>query len=227
MPSILLVRHGQASFGGDDYDVLSSRGREQSDAVARELAGRRLIVERLTSGSMQRQRQTAEPMAAMLDRPVAVDPRWNEYAMEEIVAAHSTTSARPSRPAGSHERPVTSAQFQDILDQALADWIRAGPGGPPAETWTAFAARVRAALRDAADCLPSGSTALVFTSGGVIAAVCVTLMGLPAEALLAFNRVTVNTGITKLIAGRRGVTLVSFNEHTHLERSRPGLVTYR
>jgi hypothetical protein len=33
--AILLVRHGQASFGGADYDVLSSSGERQ----ARRLAG--------------------------------------------------------------------------------------------------------------------------------------------------------------------------------------------
>jgi hypothetical protein len=38
--------------------------------------------------------------------------------------------------------------------------------------------------------------------------------------------VCVNSGVTKLVTGRRGVTLVSFNEHTHLE-SQPGLLTYR
>jgi hypothetical protein len=36
----------------------------------------------------------------------------------------------------------------------------------------------------------------------------------------------VNGSITKLVTGRRGVTLVSFNEHAHLE-SAPELLTYR
>jgi hypothetical protein len=36
----------------------------------------------------------------------------------------------------------------------------------------------------------------------------------------------VNSGVTKLVSGRRGITLVSFNEHTHVE-GLPGLLTYR
>ena len=61
----------------------------------------------------------------------------------------------------------------------------------------------------------------------MIAAVCVELLALPSESFIAFNRVAVNTGLTKLIHGRRGSTLVSFNEHGHLERGERSLITYR
>ncbi|MGO9958833.1 MAG: histidine phosphatase family protein [Solirubrobacteraceae bacterium] len=227
MPTVLLVRHAQASFGGPDYDVLSPRGREQAEAVARELAARPLDVARLLTGSLRRQRETAEPAAALLARPVLVDPRWNEYEMDAILATHSTTPVRADLEPGSRQAPVPAAEFQDLLEAAISSWIEAAADGPAAETWPSFAGRVRAALRDAVGGLPAGSTALVFTSGGVVAAVCAALMELPPPALIMFNRVSVNTGITKLVTGRRGVTVVSFNEHTHLEHSRPSLVTYR
>jgi hypothetical protein len=61
----------------------------------------------------------------------------------------------------------------------------------------------------------------------VVAAACVALFGAPAESLVAFNRVTVNTGVTKLVRGRSGTSLVSFNEHGHLEAPESALVTYR
>jgi broad specificity phosphatase PhoE len=73
--------------------------------------------------------------------------------------------------------------------------------------------------------LGSGETALVATSGGVIAAVAVLLLGAPHLQFLAFNRVTANGGLTKIVIGRSGTTLVSFNEHDHLDRA--GVVTYR
>jgi len=37
MGVVLLVRHGQASFGADDYDVLSETGIEQSRMLGRAL----------------------------------------------------------------------------------------------------------------------------------------------------------------------------------------------
>jgi hypothetical protein len=42
----------------------------------------------------------------------------------------------------------------------------------------------------------------------------------------ALNRVSVNTGVTKVIAGKRGLSLSTYNEHTHLERE-PELLSYR
>ena len=40
MSSILLVRHGQASFGAADYDNLSDVGHEQSRVLGAALAAR-------------------------------------------------------------------------------------------------------------------------------------------------------------------------------------------
>jgi hypothetical protein len=55
----------------------------------------------------------------------------------------------------------------------------------------------------------------------------VALLGVPPAAFVAFNRVVVNTGITRLAHGRGGTTLVSFNEHAHLESPGRSLITYR
>jgi hypothetical protein len=61
----------------------------------------------------------------------------------------------------------------------------------------------------------------------VVAAVGVALLRVPAGAFVALNRVSVNAGISKVVTGRSGTSLVSFNEHAHLERGRAGLLTYR
>jgi broad specificity phosphatase PhoE len=98
--------------------------------------------------------------------------------------------------------------------------VAAGDASPCAETWPAFAAREAAALDAAAE-----RSTLVCTSGGTIAAACVGLLGIAPANFVALNRVTVNTGVTKIVRGRSGTTLVSFNEHGHLEAER--LVTYR
>jgi broad specificity phosphatase PhoE len=220
MPTLLLARHGQASFGGADYDVLSEPGHAQAAVLAAELSARQLNLGTLLSGSLQRQRDTAVPFVAAVGREPVIDPRFNEYDMEDIIGAHAAAAVEPGR-------RLTSLEFQDLLDTALIAWIRAGEKSPAAETWPAFTGRVSAGLRELLDGLPSGTTGVAFTSGGVLAAVCVELLGLPVEAFLTFNRVTVNAGITKVIHGRRGSTLVSFNEHGHLERDGRSLVTYR
>ena len=227
MPTVLLVRHAQASFGSRDYDVLSPHGLEQAAALAEDLTRRGIRAHGVVSGSAAGQRGTAEPIAAAADRSVDVDSRWDEYSADDVLAHHSTATARLDRQPGGAGTPVSSREFQDLMDPALLAWVQAGEDCPTQEPWSAFARRVAAALDDLLSGLGAGETAVVATSGGVVAATCVALLGLPAQAFVAFNRVTANTGVTKVVRGRSGTTLVSFNEHSHLERDGRSLVTYR
>ncbi len=224
MPTIVLVRHGQASFGAADYDELSPAGIQQARIVAEHLGDRGLQVARIVSGELRRQRETAMPSAERFALEVQMDPRWNEYAMDQIVATHSRDTARASVSEPGQES--SPRHYQLVLEQALAAWIAAGDDETECESWPAFVRRTQAALDDVATNLGPGSASLVFTSGGVIAALCVALLGLSSSAMLTLNRVAVNTGITKVISGRRGITLVSFNEHGHLEQARQP-ITYR
>jgi broad specificity phosphatase PhoE len=225
MPSILLIRHGQASFGSEDYDALSDGGHAQAAAIARELGRDERPVARIMSGSLRRQRETAAPVAAMLGQTVTVDPRLNEYDMDSILGAHSDsdvrTNARPDR------SQVTSAEFQAALEPGMRRWVAAGSSGAAPETWPAFAARTLDAVRELAAALPSGTTGLAFTSAGVIAAVCVSILGIPGETLVTLNRVAVNGAFTLVASGRSGLSLISFNEHRFLERDPAVDVTLR
>lgn len=227
MPSILLVRHAQASFGGESYDVLSDHGAVQVEALVADLRRRGVRIDEVVCGSLERQKDTARPVAEALGLDVAVDERWNEYRTTDILGHHSDARVSEERQPRDDSPPVSSRDFQAILEKALHAWIEAGEDGPTNEPWTAFAGRVEAALRELAEGLGSGRTALVCTSGGPISVACGALLGLPAPAFVAFNRVTVNTGITKVVHGRGGTSLVSFNEHAHLEQGERSLVTYR
>ena len=218
MGAIYLVRHGQASFGASDYDALSPRGFEQSTVVGAELLRRTVSFSQARSGTLARQRDTAATALKVLgsDVPVVEDPRWNEYDHVDIALHHAGGAPQED-----------SRAYQGLLDAALTAWVEVGESGPCAETWPAFLARCRAALADLVASLGKGEPAVVFTSGGVIATVCGLLMGTPETGLLKLNRVTVNGGITKLVSGRGGVTMLSFNEHPHFEADAASLLTYR
>jgi broad specificity phosphatase PhoE len=221
MGAIYLIRHGQASFGAADYDRLSRLGFEQSAAVGAELMRRDVEVTEARTGSLSRQRRTAEAVLERLGAgsPAAKeDPRWNEYDHVDIVARHG--GAVP-------QSAVDSRGYQAVLDAALAAWVGAGEDSPCAESWPAFLARVRGALEDLVSVLGKGCNALVCTSGGVIGALAGQLLGTPETGLLKLNRVTVNCGITKVVSGRGGVTLLSFNEHSHFDGQSARSLTYR
>jgi broad specificity phosphatase PhoE len=92
MPTILLIRHAQASFGTADYDVLSELGRRQSQALDVELRRRRTRAELVVSGTMRRQRDTVAALAA--GGEPSIDPGLNEYDSDGILVAHTDSTMR-------------------------------------------------------------------------------------------------------------------------------------
>ena len=115
MPVILLIRHGQASFGATDYDVLSDLGAEQLTALHRSLRDE-TNVQALVSGDLRRQRDSARPWTRD-GAALAIDDRWNEYDSDDVIRAYGESEV--SFEASEGERhAATSRQFQEALDVA-------------------------------------------------------------------------------------------------------------
>jgi broad specificity phosphatase PhoE len=214
MPALYLLRHGQASFGAADYDRLSDLGRRQAQVAGAELARRGVRAPVVVSGTLARQRDTAEIAAAALGVEVTgADPRWNEYeahrAVDEYLGGPGATDG------------LTSAEFQRHLDVVITRWIE-----DRTEFWSDFAGGAVAALGELAASLPPGSDAVVATSAGLTAALVGSMLGASAAGVVSLNRVSVNASITTIVAGSSGLSMVSFNDHAHL-LGEPGLRTTR
>lgn len=225
MPTVLLVRHGQASFGAADYDLLSDVGRRQAKIVAASLAERGYNPSRLVSGTLRRQLETVEAFVVPGAPGLEVEPRWNEYHADDVLSHHSDTALRLE--ADGAGETMTNRGFQAALEPALAEWVAHAERSPTAQTWPQFSGAGSDALSELTAGLDSGETAIVVTSGGAIAAVVGTLLGAPAETFAALNRTLVNSSVTKLAIGSTGTNVVSFNDHSHLEAVDRALVTYR
>jgi broad specificity phosphatase PhoE len=213
MGQILLVRHGQASFGADDYDVLSETGEQQAADLAPLL--RDLGEATLVHGSLVRQRRTAEiaAAAASFQGPLATDERWDELDVLSLFAADP-----PDLPEGAGH-----AEFQAAFEATTDRWTGGDHDDDYAETWPAFQQRVGAAFEALVEVAAHGH-AVVFSSGGPIAAVTTALLGAGPETYRRLLPVITNASVTKVVAGRRGISLVTFNEHAHLS---PDRITYR
>ena len=81
MSLLLLVRHGQASWGSDDYDRLSPLGEEQSRLLGAALAARGVRPDVVLRGSLLRHRQTADAAVsgAGWSSVVEEDAGWDEF----------------------------------------------------------------------------------------------------------------------------------------------------
>jgi broad specificity phosphatase PhoE len=226
VPTILLIRHAQASYGAADYDVLSDLGHEQTATLDGALARRGVEPVVAVIGPARRHRDTAQLCVRTLAGARHVeDQRWGEYDTDGVLAQHATTPV--SLTGGADVNGLTSQEFQVVLDGALTAWLADDSGDGGRHSWSGYLGQVSAALDELGDELETGQTAVVFTSAGAIAAACCAVLGLHSATFVALGRVQVNTGITKIVRGGRGTSLVSFNEHGHLEEADRVLVTYR
>jgi broad specificity phosphatase PhoE len=218
MGQLLLVRHGQASWGADDYDVLSGAGHEQSALLGKFLAERGIVADLLVTGGMRRHRETAEEMFPGAE-PV-LDPGWDEFDHVAMLA---------KLPAPFEGRKPTKEEFQAWFEEATDRWT-GGAHDDYAESFAAFTARVDDVARRTTERV-AGGTAVVVTSGGPVSWTVAALLGAdldPVDRVRLWRRlnpVCVNSGVTRLVTGRRGTTLVTFNEHAHLDGT--DLLTYR
>ena len=220
MARVHLIRHGQASFGADDYDNLSALGHEQGRVLgaAMPMTGRHL------AGSMKRHHQTAQAAGAA---PVT-DSAWDEFDYMDVIRAHRPDLATPADLRAAFARAKNpNAAFQEIFDAALTRWDSGEHAGDYVESRAQFRARVRAGLDRIAADLPRGEQAFVFTSGGPIAAIAQDLLGLSDAATRDLSRVIVNASVTTIALGRGGPQVLTLNSHHHLERIDVRLVTYR
>ncbi|WP_266157518.1 histidine phosphatase family protein, partial [Dyella silvatica] len=210
MSTVYLIRHGQAAFGEADYDRLSERGTQQAQLLGAALAPALTHAQLIVCGDMQRHRQTAQACleAIGLATEWEVDAQWNEFDHDRIVRAYRPEYADHARlRADLLASPDPQRMFQTIFEAAVLRWVSGQHDADYSETWLAFRARCRQALHSLLARLPPATDALVFTSGGPIAAITQDLLQIPDSHGFRLNWVLVNGGVTKLIVGKRGAHL--------------------
>jgi broad specificity phosphatase PhoE len=218
MGTVYLIRHAQASFGKSDYDRLSPLGERQAVRLGETLAARGVKPGLVVTGAMQRHARTASLAltAAGLPTEVEVDEGFNEFDHDQVIVAHKPAYKRRAVLLADLARTGHPARaFQEMFTAATERWTQGGDGYT--ESFTEFCDRSEAAVRRVAARAGKGETVLVFTSGGPIAAAVSRLWSGGDGLWLRLNPVTVNTAITKVVSGRSGLTVVSYNEHGHLD----------
>ncbi len=212
MAKIVLVRHGQASAGTDNYDRLSPLGRHQSALLGEHWKRIGFKAEYVHAGTLERQQDTAIITldSAGITLPLHTLPALNEYDHTVIdrLFASGKTSDMPE-----------NLQFSDYCE-IMARWRDATPQIlDGAESWQQFEQRGWTAIRQAASNLGPRETAVFFTSGGVIATVMKQCLQLDFDK--AMNKIwhlyNASVSTIKLEAGR--TILLDYNTRSHLEQT--------
>jgi broad specificity phosphatase PhoE len=239
MSSLALVRHGQASFFADDYDVLSPLGEAQARHLGDHWARRGEVFDEVYVGPRRRQQRTAELAGEQVRRagqpwpaPVVV-PELDEYDLAGLLQRLAPDLARRDRAfaglvdahRGCVGEPDRLRTFQRLFEALLADWLAAATVPEAVEGWPAFRERVWQALRLLTDRPGRGRRVAAFTSGGFIGTAVCLVLGAPDRTALELNWRLRNGSLTRLVFSPGRLTLDEFNSVPHLDD--PVLWTYR
>lgn len=213
MSQVYFVRHGQASFGTDNYDQLSALGHQQSRLLGEYFRQRNMQFDHILLGDMVRHRETAEGICAGMGLEGAdmlVRPELNEFDFHSILQAFLAQFPEQALP----EKPAV-ADFFKRLRQGIILWSRGELEGDLPETWAEFEARM---LRIREDIMQQCSgKVLAVSSGGAIAMLVRQLLQAPSETMVELNLQTRNTALIHCVFNPRSMRLSSFNNLPHLD----------
>ena len=231
MSTLYLIRHGQASFGTANYDQLSSVGREQVQLLGEFFAESGEKIDRIYTGTLQRQRETAAIIASALGHttPIASDGAFDEYDSDVILRRFAASlTAQELDVAGWPGLRTDRRKFQFFLERAAKAWVDARIEAEDLLPWHGFLGRIIAGLERIMRAEGRSKTLLLSTSGGVIGTIVAHVLGLSNHMGVELNWAVHNASITRLIYNADKVSLSMFNALPHLERdARRQLITYR
>jgi len=211
MGEIVLVRHGQASFGTEDYDRLSDLGFEQARQLGRYFREREIRFDRVVSGTLRRHLQTLEGIGALAaDEQPELLPGLNEFAFHSVFDAY-VEAFPPATPLDRNN----VRDFFSTLRKALFVWSEGKLPGLP-ESWDQFQTRIRDSLNALIGDDNIGRT-LVISSGGPISALLREILQLSVRHMMDLNLQTANTSLTRLQFKNGKARLQSFNGLPHLD----------
>ena len=212
MGTLYLVRHGQASFGADDYDQLSDLGQRQSVRLGEYFAHQGLRFDGLIAGTLRRHKQTLAGILQGMGQ-AGEHLAWdglNEYDSEAVIAA-----VHP-QPLDKATTPEMVRHHFRLLRDGLAQWMAgaASPRGMP--SYADWVAGIAGAL-DHVRANHYGQTVLVVTSGGPIATAVGHVLGTSPATTIELNLRIRNTSVTELAFTPKRHALVTFNTLPHLD----------
>ncbi|CAM3565017.1 histidine phosphatase family protein [Psychrobacter glaciei] len=252
MTTILLARHGQASFGQENYDQLSELGSIQAQMLGQHYATTQRRIDAIFSGSLVRQQDSARhfwesyqssmdnsneaPILAALDinEPDSyIIPQFNEFNHKDVlVKSNPAFASKAAIAIELAKADVPATRLAELFDRAMQRWHAGDDDHDYLESWSQFSSRAQQAVEQirmqvASLSLDHHSTVLVFTSGGVIAAITAQLLQQGSQTAYQLNKSLVNTGVTSITLKDQSTRLMSLNEYSHLFADGKRFVTWR
>ena len=236
MGEFFFFRHGQGSFGTDNYDRLSERGALQARILGQHLATCHIHFDAVYTGSLERQRDTARRVReGYLEKGIffpelLVDESWNEIDSNQVWESQIRMMIRdePRLLDEIKMDPSDKKAFQKVFSRVMDRWVSGDFDTPGDLTWKGFQQQVLQGLNYLCGTAgPSGKIA-VFSSGGPISVAVQAALDLSSLKTLDLLWQLMNASVTRLKCDGQRISLSGFNDITHLElKGDKTLITYR
>jgi broad specificity phosphatase PhoE len=237
MSVIYLIRHGQASFGQENYDRLSDVGVQQAELLGGYFCSIRVRFDSVYSGSLVRQMDTAKGVLSKLSKSAKAGTLniLSEFDEFTTYSAYMNQLAEMTAndPALSEMVGAMSADrntFREGSDKLLQRWRSTKSSSSVmdslSDSWKAFGQRVQTGFEKVRADNGPGKQVAVFTSGGTISAAMQLALELSDEQTIGLPGVIRNTSISTFLYDETRFSLSSFNAVPHLDlQNDPGLIT--
>ena len=236
MSTLYFIRHGQASFGKNNYDRLSLTGVKQSRILGNYLNKINLHFDAIYCGTMERQVKTAAEYyacCAETDSPapeIEHDDRLIEFDGEGVlkILLPILLTEQPSYRFDSDNLLKDRGSFRRIFEAVMTMWASGKYEMKGVSTWVEFTHGVNSAVNKIMNKLNNGKNVALFTSGGPISVVVQRVLDLTPQKAMDIRDMIVNTSITRFRYSQDRIMISSFNEYPHLEESEDkNIITYR
>ncbi len=221
MTIIYLVRHGQASFGKEDYDNLSDVGLKQSFLLGQHFKTLNLNFDKIFVGTLRRQIQTYSQIIKSYDKSFEhkSTPLLNEYDVKSVLMGFVD-----GRSLSKKELYDKKIHF-NLLRNAVTAWSENKISHNVNETWNEFDERAEKFLK----IINKGKSKsiLVVSSGGTISMILKQILSLPSSQFVNFHFQIFNSSYSKIKISEFGMSLSLFNSIAHLDNQKNSdLITY-
>lgn len=236
MSTLYLIRHGQASFGKENYDKLSPAGLKQSRLLGDYFNRIGLHFDAIYCGTMDRQVKTAaEYMVSCSEAcapapEVIYDNRLNEFDAEGVLKTllPLLLAERPDYRFDSDNLLKDRNSFQRIFEAVMMMWASGNYDMKGVMTWNGFIDGVNDAINEIMAEHSGGKKIAVFTSGGPISVVVQRVLDLAPQKTMEMRDMIANTSVSRFRYSHERLMISSFNEYPHLEITEErGIITYR
>ena len=231
MKEIFFVRHGQASFGKENYDELSELGVLQSKKLGEYFQKEEIKFDYCITGTMLRHRQTMQNSISNLTgsrTQVLETPLLNEFSENLWRKLAQEISSENQEFASLAQKVLQSKTHRNRLFFKLAEWIltewKRGRTPVGEESYSEFRKRVLSFPEFLLNINNKGKTGIVFSSGTPISILLSHYTQISPEIELNWLPYLWNTSLSSLHVRGERTFFSSINNVPHLNKNERTLV---